>query len=78
MEGISPCVLGILHSVLFSKYSALFYNVYYLQCLLLENDVITDAVERKNIFYSFQLKSFEHNNVILFEKKQKKKKKAIR
>ena len=55
-------------------YSALFYNVYYLQCLFLENDIITDAVERKNIFYSFQLKSFEHNNVLLFQKKQKNKK----
>ena len=39
--------------------------VYYLQYLLLENN-ITDYAQERKIVYIFQLKSFEHNNVIFF------------
>ena len=64
VEGISPCVFATA-SILFSNYYALLYNVYYLQYLFLEN--ITDDAHRKSTIYTFQLKSPEHDNVILFQ-----------
>ena len=66
MEGFSKCVL-VIASILFSSYYVLFCNFYDLQCLLLENNIITDDTQRKNTVYAFQLKSFGHNNVILFQ-----------
>ena len=66
MEGFSKCVL-VIASILFSSYYVLFGNFYDLRCLLLENNIITDDTQRKNTVYTFQLKSFGHNNVILFQ-----------
>ena len=66
VEGISPYMLAIA-SILFSNYYARFCNVYYLQCLFLENNIITDDAQRKSTVYTFQLKSFEHSNLILFQ-----------
>ena len=51
---------------LFSNYNKLFYNVYYLQYLLLENNITTDDAQKKITVYTFQLNSFEHKNVTLF------------
>ena len=76
VEGISPYVLATA-SIQFSNYHALFYNVYYLQCLFLENNIITDDAQRKITAYAFQLKSFEHNNVILFQAFPNKSEKLI-
>ena len=56
-------------SVLFSNCYAFFSNVYYLQCLFLENNIqtfaIIDSVQRQNTVYTFQLKSFKHNMIPL-------------
>ena len=38
-----------------------------MQCLILENKIITNDDQRKIIGYIFRLKSFEHNDVILFQ-----------
>ena len=65
VEGILPCVL-VIASILFWNYYALFHNLYYLQRLFLENNIITNDAQRKNTVYKFQLKSFEHNKGVLF------------
>ena len=52
----SHLVLAI-SSILFSNYYALFANVYYLQYLFSENNIITDDAQRRNTFYTFQTKS---------------------
>ena len=70
LEGISSCFIAIA-STLFSNYYTRFY-VYYLQQLFLENNNITYNTQRKNNFYTFHLKSFEHNNVMLFQKINKR------
>ena len=64
-RGTSTYALSIA-SILFSNCYAPFYNVYYLQCLFLENNIITDNIQKKNTAYAFPLRYFEQNNVILF------------
>ena len=76
VEGISTYAL-VITSILFSNYYALFYNVYYLQCLFLENNITTDDAQRKKTVYTFQLKSLRHNNVILFQNFLRKREKLI-
>ena len=40
-----------------------------MQCLLLENSIqkftVIDSVQRQNTVYTFQLKSFKHNVILL-------------
>ena len=58
-------------SILFSNYYALFYNIYYLQYLFLENS-INDHTQIKNNVYTFQLKSFERDTFSIFSQKKRK------
>ena len=58
-----------------------YYNVCYLQCLILENNIQTftviDDFQRQNTVYAYQLKSFERNNGILFQVFLRKSEKLI-
>ena len=57
-----------LHQFYFKIIVHSFYNVCYLQCLfLIENNIITDDAQRTNTVYTYQLKSFEHKNVMLYQ-----------
>ena len=51
------------------KLFCIFNNVYNMQCLFLENSIqkftVIDSVQRQNTVYTFQLKSFKHNVILL-------------
>ena len=76
IKGFSSCVLAIA-SILFSNYLVLFYNVHNWLCLFLESNIITNDAQKEITVYIFQLTSFEHNNLILFQFFLKKSDKLI-
>ena len=66
----------VIASTAFPNYYALFCNVCYLEYLFLDN-IITKDAQRKIIVYTFQLKSFEHNNLTFFQVFHRKSHKLI-
>ena len=62
----------VIASTAFPNYYALFCNVCYLEYLFLDN-IITKDAQRKIIVYTFQLKSFEHNNLTFSQVFRRKK-----